>query len=183
MSSKRKGMPDAHAEHPNVIPLIDIIMCLIVFYMLCARIGIDTGAEEMVIPKSLQGVQIEDLGNTLTLNVFKGVNTADSSPRIVALVPNPETSSSVKQELKIIEPRTNRKQLLETLRYFRFGKDMKPGGGGLNSDNDRFSVIIRGEEDMDYRFLEPVLITCAEAAVANVNFATGTISRVVSASE
>jgi hypothetical protein len=38
--------------------------------------------------------------------------------------------------------------------------------------NDRFAVIIRGEEDMPYRFLEPVLITCADANVRKVDFNT-----------
>jgi biopolymer transport protein ExbD len=33
-------MPAAHATHPNVTPLIDIVMCLIIFYMLVAKIGV-----------------------------------------------------------------------------------------------------------------------------------------------
>ena len=33
-------------------------------------------------------------------------------------------------------------------------------------------IIIRGDADMGYKFLEPVLITCAEAQVKNVNFNT-----------
>ena len=36
-------MPAAHASHPNVTPLIDIVMCLIIFYMLVAKIGVNTG--------------------------------------------------------------------------------------------------------------------------------------------
>jgi len=36
-------MPAAHATHPNVTPLIDIVMCLIIFYMLVAKIGVNMG--------------------------------------------------------------------------------------------------------------------------------------------
>ena len=61
-----------------------------------------------------------------------------------------------------------------TLQQFRFGNDLKPGGAGTAADNPEFKVIIRGDEDMGYQFLEPVLITCAEAKVKNVNFNTKT---------
>ena len=33
-------------------------------------------------------------------------------------------------------------------------------------------LIIRGDSDMDYQFLEPVLKTCATARVKSVNFTT-----------
>jgi biopolymer transport protein ExbD len=42
----------------------------------------------------------------------------------------------------------------------------------LKGENAEFKVIIRGDQNLEYRFLEPVLITCSEAAVRNVNFAT-----------
>ena len=40
--------------------------------------------------------------------------------------------------------------------------------------NERFSPPgrIRGDEEMAYKFLQPVLITCVEAKVKNVNFDT-----------
>ena len=40
---RRHKMPDAHADHPNVTPLIDVVMCLFIFYMLVAKIGVNTG--------------------------------------------------------------------------------------------------------------------------------------------
>jgi biopolymer transport protein ExbD len=175
MSSKRKGMPEAHAEHPNVVPMIDIIMCLIVFYMLAARIGVDTGADDSIeIPESIIGINLEDIGNTLTLNVRGGIG---DDPFITAMVPDPDTGRAVRTDLKIIDRTTGRKQLLETLKFLRYGRDRQKGGTGVNADNDLFSIIIYGDAGMDYRFLEPVLLTCAEANVANVNFATKTVEQ------
>ena len=43
-------MPESHAAHPNVTPLIDVVMCLIIFFMLVAKIGVSTGAEKMELP-------------------------------------------------------------------------------------------------------------------------------------
>ena len=38
---RRYHIPDSHGNHPNVTPLIDIVMCLIIFFMLVAKIGQD----------------------------------------------------------------------------------------------------------------------------------------------
>jgi len=161
---KMHRMPDIKEGGVNVTPLIDVVMCLIIFYMLIAKIGVDTGADPNInIPASLQGVNIQDMGNTLTLNVTAGPLDA---PMVTALVGN------VVQEVKIIDPVTGQKQLLNTLQKYRFGSDLKPGGAGTSADNPEFKIIIRGDEDMGYKFLEPVLITCAEARVKNVNFNT-----------
>ena len=66
-------MPPMKEGGVNVTPLIDIIMCMIVFFMLVAKIGIDTGADKSItLPASFIGNDIKDLGNTLTLNVTEG---------------------------------------------------------------------------------------------------------------
>ena len=162
---RKRGMPDSHVAHPNVTPLIDIVMCLIIFFMLVAKIGVDTGADQaIVIPTSFQGLEIQDMGNTLTLNV-RPIAGSDQ-PLVSALV------GGVVEELKLVDPVTGHKPLLATLKNFRYGKDLKAGGTGPSADNPEFKVIIRGDEEMGYQFLEPVLITCAEARVKNVNFNT-----------
>jgi hypothetical protein len=77
----------------------------------------------------------------------------------------------IRQEVRLVDQNGN-KPLLNVLRQWRFGRDMVPGGVDANKDNPDFKVIIRGDEEMGYHFLEPVLITCAEASVRNVNFNT-----------
>jgi len=41
----------------------------------------------------------------------------------------------------------------------------------MKGQNADFKVIIRADQNLDYRFLEPVLLICAEVPVKNVNFA------------
>jgi biopolymer transport protein ExbD len=160
----RRGMPEIKEGNVNVTPLIDIVMCLIIFFMLVAKIGIDTGADRRIsIPASLQGLEIADMGNTLTLNVQPG---AGEQPMVTALV------EGIVQDVKLVDPSTGQKPLLNTLKQFRYGKDLKPGGAHESADNPEFKVIIRGDEEMGYQYLEPVLVTCAEANVKNVNFNT-----------
>ncbi len=161
---KMHRMPEMRENGVNVTPLIDVIMCLIIFYMLIAKIGVDTGADTTIsIPPSLSGMKIEDMGNTLTLNVIPGPL---DQPMVTALVGN------TVQEVRLIDPSSGQRPLLNTLKQFRFGSDLAPAGAGKAADNPEFKVIIRGDENMGYKFLEPVLITCAEARVKNVNFNT-----------
>jgi biopolymer transport protein ExbD len=162
---RRNRMPEVREGNINVTPLIDIVMCLIIFFMLVAKIGVDTGADQaIVIPTSFQGLDIQDMGNTLTLNV-RAIPGTDQ-PMVSGLV------GGVVEELKLVDPVTGYKPLLATLKNFRYGKDLKPGGTAESADNPEFKVIIRGDESMGYQYLEPVLITCAEARVKNVNFNT-----------
>jgi len=159
---KRRHIPESHATHPNVTPLIDVVMCLIIFFMLVAKIGVKTGADASItIPASILGNELKDPGNALTLNVRQGPG---DQPMVTALV---ESTASEPQELHLIEPGTNRRPLLEVLRRLRDG-DPKAN----LAPNPDFKVIIRADKEMGYRYLEPVLITCMEAKVKNVNFNT-----------
>jgi biopolymer transport protein ExbD len=160
----RRGIPEMKEGNVNVTPLIDIVMCLIIFFMLVAKIGVDTGADRRItIPASLQGLEIKDMGNTLTLNVQPGIGEI---PKVSALVDGKLT------DVKLLDPANGSKPLLNTLLKFRYGRDLRPGGINESADNPEFKIIIRGDEEMGYQFLEPVLITCAEANVKNVNFNT-----------
>ena len=90
-------------------------------------------------------------------------------PLVTAIV---DGTSSVAQEIRVVDPSSGKRPLLEVLKRLRFGKDSKTGGGGANADNDDFRVIIRGDKEMGYRFLEPVLVACAEANVNRVIYQT-----------
>ena len=154
---RRPRIPESHGNHPNVTPLIDIVMCLIIFFMLVAKIGVSTGADASItIPASELGQELKDPGQALTLNVRPGVG---DEPMVTALV---EGSTNQPQEIKLVDTVTNTRPLLEILKKIKANKpDLK--------------IIIRADEDMGYKYLEPVLITCVEAKVKNVNFNTKTV--------
>lgn len=146
-------MPNIKEGGINVTPLIDVVMCLIIFFMLAAKIGISTGAEPMDLPAAFAGGRIEDMGNTLLLNVRQGPG---NTPYITALVRDKQ------QELKLADTVDGRpaSPLRDVLSEFRRIK------------GEEFRIIIRGERNMPYQCLEPVLIACAEAKVRKVNFNT-----------
>lgn len=150
-------MPEIKEGGVNVTPLIDIVMCLIIFFMLVAKIGISTGAEAMEIPETIQGKRIDDMGNTLTLNVRAGQG---DEPFVTALVDGQSC------QLVLSESRASKAtpSLVGVL-------------SAMQRKNPEFRAIIRGEKDMAYKYLEPVLQACSQARVTKVDFNTKVVVR------
>ncbi|MGA2439857.1 MAG: biopolymer transporter ExbD [Tepidisphaeraceae bacterium] len=158
-------MPAIRENGVNVTPLIDIVMCLIIFFMLVAKIGVDTGADRNIdIPTSILGTDIKDMGNTLVLNVVNGpTGVPDPQPIVTALV------RGQMEELKLRDFFSGRvqDQLLNTLKLYRQGDPllkMQP--------NPDFKVVIRGDRSLTFRFLAPVLMDCNLAHVRSFAFDT-----------
>jgi len=156
-TTRRPGMPEIKSGGVNVTPLIDIVMCLIIFFMLVAKIGLDTGSDRTVIvPASFLGVDLKDLGNTLTLNVANG-------PQLAGLSPEPAITWAFRgqqEELKV------RSDAGGTVSYPLYDMLMY-----RKQNNPAFKVIIRADENTEYQFLQPVLAECTRAGVS-YDFAT-----------
>ena len=179
---RKHGMPVVKEGGVNVTPLIDVVMVLIVFFMLVAKIGVSTGADPKIkIPASIYGTEIKDMGNVLYLNVSPMTKDSDT-PIVTAMVTNTKTGVSSVTELKL-QDGSGQNQVVNTLKFYRFGKDLKKGGVNENADNDSFQVVIRGDKDMHFAALEPVLVSCAEANVKAVNFNTAKVSQAAPASD
>jgi biopolymer transport protein ExbD len=164
-------MPEIREGGVNVTPLIDIVMCLIIFFMLVAKIGVDTGADRNIdIPTSVLGTDIKDMGNTLVLNVVNGPSgVPDPQPIVTALVKNRDKGGMVMQELKLRYETEGKMydQLLDTLKFYREGDTV-----ARIAANPDFKVVIRGDKSLTFRFLAPVLMDCNLAHVKTFAFDT-----------
>ncbi len=153
----RHRMPEMKEGGVNVTPLIDIVMVLIIFFMLVAKIGVTTGADMTIDPpETILGVSLKDLGNTLTLNVRGGPRL--EAPIVTALV---EEGAREPREVPVVERRgtTVDRPLERVLTAFR-------------ETNPNAKLIILGEKDLQYHLLEQVLISAANAKITSVNFQT-----------
>ena len=149
--TKKHTMPDVKEGNVNVTPLIDVVMCLIVFFMLVAKIGI-SGSEQMDnLVGSILGVTINDLGNTITLNVHKQLGR-DGLPEIKVMLPNASES-------RIILPEELTPIIKE---WHRLLKEKGVEG----------KIIVRAEGDAPYSVIPAALIICANAGITNVDFNT-----------
>ena len=153
---RRHRMPDMKEGGVNVTPLIDVVMCLIIFFMLVAKIGVSTGIDKKIdAPQTYLGKSITDLGNSLALNLYSTPGTDE--PMILV-----DLKGERQKELKLQESRGGKQvhPLQEVL------KDLKKDRG------DKFNVIINAEKGMRYAQIQLVLQECAVAGVSNLHFAT-----------
>src|SRR3954453_9329380 len=80
---RKHSMPDMKEGGVNVTPLIDVVMCLIIFFMLVAKIGISTGIDDKIdAPTTYLGVKIDDLSNALALNVYERKGFSEPEIRV-----------------------------------------------------------------------------------------------------
>jgi biopolymer transport protein ExbD len=160
MALKRRHIPDARSEHPNVVPLIDVMLCIIVFYMLAAKIGVTSGADETIqIPVTALGKELGEVGssNTLILNVREAVG----QPFVTAMV---EAGQGV-QELPVENKQAGTRPLRDVLRGLIVGRD---GQVNTADDNPNLKIIIRGDSSMTYASFMPVMLSITDAGVTNI---------------
>lgn len=188
---KKHSMPEMKEGGVNVTPLIDVVMCLIIFFMLVAKIGVSTGAQAMELPETIVGTKIEKLGDNLVINVLDprpvqrdpatGKEVTDAKGRKmrqpVAGIDGPIVTAMVDQmkdkgqpkEIKLKGPNGD----------FPFRRVLKAKiegdkARGVKPSPD-FAVTVRAEKDLEFGMLQLVLAEIANAGVKTVNY--GSVGR------
>ena len=141
---KIRGIKPMQDAHVNVTPLIDIIMCLIIFFLLVGHIAKAASVKGIKIPASKNGKDLRDKSNQLIINLVPptGGYGNDAMPSIL-----------------IWGNRIPENQLAAYLRKQK-------------SDNPAIKVVLRADRSIPYRFIAPVLISCAQARIASIHFMT-----------
>jgi len=176
---KKHTMPEMKEGGVNVTPLIDVVMCLIIFFMLVAKIGVSTGAIKMELPETILGKKMEQLKGTLFLNVTdprferepSGLPKRDANGRIILKggPKEPLVTGLVEQDDR--EPKE--------IQLYRKG----PTGDivdyplrrlleAAHKRDPNFSVTIRAEKDIEYGMMQHVLVQVANAGIKNINYGT-----------
>lgn len=152
---KRHHMPDMKEGGVNVTPLIDIVMVLIIFFMLVAKIGVSRGEDESIpLPSAILGVSLDSLSNTLTLNIH--YNRAGDEPLVSALINGTMKEIPVsKKYASGTDP-----ELQRVLEEFH------------NVNKDKSNIILHADRDLPYVQLEQVLVPIAQAGILNVSYET-----------
>jgi biopolymer transport protein ExbD len=166
-------MPPMKEGGVNVTPLIDIVMCLIIFFMLVAKIGVATGADEKIVPpETLLGSRIEDMGNTLTLNVRDPVKAEAqrAAEKGETPAPLPEIRREQPAVSAMVESGTDPRPLW--IRSPAGDRELARVLDAVVKKNPNLRIIIRADGDIEYHLLEQVLMACAEAKVKDFNFET-----------
>jgi len=145
---KRKALQPMHSDHVNVTPLIDVIMCLIIFFLLCGQLAQDESNQKVRIPRADKGQEMADQQGRLLINLVPRSN-ADGSP----------VADSKEPDIFI---HGGQVQLSHLTAYLQEEKQANP----------EVKVILRADRDLTYDWISPVLVSCAQANIQSVNFST-----------
>jgi biopolymer transport protein ExbD len=136
-----KPMQDSHV---NVTPLIDIIMCLIIFFLLVGHIAKAASIKGIKIPAAKNGRDLRDKSNQLIINLV------------------PPTGGYGDNASPAIWIWSNRIPESQLAHYLHKQKH----------DNPAIKVVLRADRSIPYKFVAPVLISCAQAGIASIHFMT-----------
>ena len=143
----RNALPamSAHAG-PNMTPMVDVVMCLIIFFMLCGTLSAGCRFDFITLPKAVNTPH--------ELPRFPGdrlvINVAPADPHAAAAEP------------QVVIRGTRLTTLNDLTAFLRAEK----------SENPSVRVILRADENLAYSWIAPVLVSCAQADIHSVHFST-----------
>ena len=140
----RRKLEPMHDDHVNVTPLIDVIMCLIIFFLVCGRLAAQESNDKVVVPRAALGQEMPEQRDRFVINVVPSKSTHD---------PNAEPALYIRGE---------QIGMNELTVYLRREK----------KDTPDLKVILRADQSISYQWIAPILSACAQADIKSVNFST-----------
>ena len=144
---KKRGLQPMTEEPVNVTPLIDIVMCLIIFFLICGKLVKDETLEAITVPVARQGQELNDGRGRVVLNLS---------------LPTDYSSST---EARVIPQMSSKGQKVEYAQLTNYLR-------AAVAQNPDVRVILRADKNVLYEFIAPVLISCSEANIKSEHFST-----------
>lgn len=145
-----------HDDHVNVTPLIDVIMCLIIFFLVAGKLAKDQFNQNIVIPRAHFSLEMEDQEGRLPINIVPaGHAEAAANPDVI----REPFNAYAEPEVWI---RGKKMPMAELAAYLRKEKKETPHA----------KIVLRADQNIAYQWIAPVLVACAQADIKSVNFST-----------
>jgi biopolymer transport protein ExbD len=148
---------DVKAE-PNLTPMLDMVLQLVMFFMLCANFVADRANKTIRLPESIQAKALDkDVDSVIYLNV-----DADGD---VLLVPRAVTREEKKRDGSVAITNEIALQSFMRTRLQEYEKGLKPAEQGQGKVP---LVIIRADKNCTFRKVYNVLTACQKAGYRDV---------------
>lgn len=147
--------PGSSIEAINVTPLIDVVMCLIIFFLIVGKLSTDRGAP-VRLPSSIRGSE-ETSASVMIVTVAR---LGDPASALAESAQGWRTYGITVQADG--QPMADAKALEAAVR----GKLLSAPGGGAG-----LSIQIRADRDLPFGSVEPILRSCGQAGAKSVRFA------------
>lgn len=145
-----KGPPKATSMELNLAPMVDVIMCMLIFFMLATKL-VQRESSRIDLPLALaaKSTELADLGSRFVINVRNvGADEAGASGSEVEYVVF-ERSVALPELINLLGTVAKRAAT--------------DSGGEVN-------CVIRADKTVPYRHVEAVMVACAKAQIRNLTF-------------
>lgn len=141
----------------NLAPMVDVMMCLIIFFMLASTL-VDAESRPLNLPYAVAAKEIEkkELGARVVINVRKAAADERITEYVVARF-EPQSDGNIKLVERVLEPR-------DVEGYLKAAK------ARADAAKDEIRCVIRGDKEVMYRDIEVVLRGCGLAKIAKITF-------------
>lgn len=143
--------PGSALEAINVTPMIDVVMCLIIFFLIVGKLSSDRGVL-VPLPQSIRGTE-ETSPTVLVVTIAR---LAGSPPEIADAAAGWKAFGVTVQADG--QPMADAKALESLVR-------------GRLAEAPGLSIQVRGDRALPYGAVEPVLRACGQAGAKSVRFA------------
>lgn len=144
-------MPQSSFDAVNVTPLIDVVMCMIIFFLIVGKLATDRGLP-VTLPKSPRGAE-ETSASVLVLTIAK-----------FELAPERITEQSAFWRPYGITVQLDGETMTDA-------KALETAIRGKLASAPSTSIQIRGHSGLNFGAVEPVLRTCGQAGAKSVRLA------------
>jgi biopolymer transport protein ExbD len=140
----------------NLAPMVDVMMCLIIFFLLASKL-VQAENYELELPWAVAAQEVEktELGNRLTVNVVRESESIDLPPRYIMVEWDAQRQEIVQTPRPI--------DAIQTLMQQRMAQAVAEGS--------ELRCVIRADEDCTYADVEAVLRAAGSAKIAQIIFA------------
>lgn len=147
------------AEPINVTPLIDVVMCLIIFFLIVGKLAASEKARIQLPGTSIGAVAEKQ--DAVTVAIARD-STNEGKPVSLISVDG-QLAKDGADLLRLLQSRLEAQARMAVFRS-KVGTEPQPISRG--------KVTVRADKDLPYEAVEPVLNACAQLGINRVDYAT-----------
>ncbi|MFM8275261.1 MAG: ExbD/TolR family protein [Gemmata sp.] len=141
---------------PNFTPLLDLVLQLVMFFMLCANFVMDQTSVEIKLPEAVAATAIDAAENYI---YYINVNAEGT----VVFPPNDQPVDSLGNKMK-----TGNAKDLEIILISRAKEDRRAAGPGNEDKPLRTLIILRVHKECRFEHTSAIMLACRKAGYARV---------------
>lgn len=146
-----KRLPKPASMTLNLAPMVDVMMCLIIFFLIASRLATAHSAVDLPWAISAKVVEAGELGNPVTITVRRAQGSDEQAEYVVT-----------DWDGRRVTERVLRPEEVETLLKVRAARAVQ--------ENQTPRCVVRADRLVMYQHVEVVLRACGNANIAHIIF-------------